>query len=298
MTREASSFDPDSFDISRASEDKVPLNKDKSDDLITMHEFVAGADPPEEDLLDDYFDGMVALVCESPSIYTLVWMSRHSRPDYVIAYLFSLAIQVCLPVLMWHRRQGVFSDLSWSLPGSSNEAEIKTAAMLFSLYLASTCTGAMKRALGMGYLSGTMPERPLPKMLGALAVLYCIVMTCLNTWCLFVESPVLGDILLNCCALNFLPDADTTLANLLEMLHLGAFQNTKHRLNVFQEGFPKSKERKEGLAFWKADFISQAMARPFFSIFRALELVTRLFTVCLPIVLFFTVQVHHDHHSD
>jgi len=288
-----------SFDSSRASEDKVLLSEDKSEGLVHLHDLVNKADPAEEEMLSDYFDGMVAVVCESPSIYTLVWISRHARPDYVIAYITSLAIQVYLPVVLWYRKKGVLENVSVTLPGCRHDAEIKTAAMLFSLYLVSTCTGSMKRALGMGFLSGTMPERSLPKVLGAVTVLFCIVMTCLNTVVLFTESPHLADILLNCVALNFLPDADITLANLLEALHNTAFQHTKHRLSVFQEGFPKSKARQDGLAFWKMDFISQTRIRPFFSLFRLLELVTRLFLLCLPMALFFTVDVeHHDHDGD
>jgi hypothetical protein len=267
--------------------------------LINLHEHVGKAEPAEEELLADYFDGMVALVCESPSIYTLVWISRHTRPDYIVAYLISLAIQVYLPLVLWFKKKGALADASVSLPGCRYDAEIKTAAMLFSLYLVSTCTGSMKRALGMGYLSGTMPERSLPKVVGAVAVLYCIVMTCLNTVVLFTESPDLTDILLNCVALNFLPDADTTVANLLEILHNTAFQHTKQRLSAFQEGFPKSKARQDGLAFWKMDFISQTRIRPFFSLFRLLEIVTKLFLICLPIALFFIVDVgHHDHDGD
>lgn len=288
-----------SFDASRASEDKVLLSEDKSEGLIVLHDLVNKADTSEEAMLSDYFDGMVALVCDSPSIYTLVWISCHARPDYFIAYMISLAIQVYLPVILCYRNKGVLENASVTLPGCRHEAEIKTAAMLFALYLVSTCTGSMKRALSMGFLSGTMPERSLPKVLGAVAVLFSIVMTCLNTVVLFVESPDLADILLNCVALNFLPDADITLANLLEALHNTAFQQTKHRLSVFQEGFPKSKARQDGLAFWKMDFISQARIRPFFSLFRLLEMVTRFFLFFLPMALFFTVDVgHHDHDGD
>lgn len=286
----------------RASEE-VHLNKDTSadasDSLIDLYEHCTRAEPTEEELLGDYFDSMVGAVCDSPSIYTLVWISRSWRPDYSLAFFLSLAIQVYLPTVLLNRRWNILKNCEVSLPRYAFEGEVKTACALFSLFLASTFTGTLKRALGMGYLAAVMPGRTFSKVLGSLAVIACIWMTCLNTVILFVESPDLEDILLNCIALNFLPDADTTLSFILEILHNGAYQHTKYRLNVFQEAFPKSKARVVGLDFWKMGFVDQVKARPFFSLLRILEVITKVFLAILPVALWFLVnRGDMDEHED
>lgn len=300
----------ESPDVSRASdyqpsEEKVLLNKDTSgdasDSLIDLYEHCSKVEPTEEELLSDYFDSMVSQVCDPPSIYTLVWISRQWRPDYAIAFTLSMAIQVYVPIVYLNRRWSVLQGLEVSLPRYTFETEVKTACMLFSLFLASTFTGSLKRALGMGYLAAVMPGRTFSKVVGSAAVISCIWMTCMNTVILFVESPTLEDILLNCIALNFLPDADTTLSYMLEIFHNGAFQHTKYRLEVFQEAFPKSKARVEGIAFWKMGFMEQARARPFFSLLRVMEFLTKVFLGSLPIALWFLVSrgdLDDHHHED
>merc|ERR1711879_191420 len=79
------------------------------------------------------------------------------------------------------------------------------------------------------------------------------------------------DMLLNCVAVNFLPDVDISVSSLLQLFSQSAQQRTKRRIKIFEEVYPESRERQDALRFWQKSLVERVKERPAFFVLMLLS---------------------------
>lgn len=242
----------------------------------------------DEELRMAYYDGVMQDTLGAGSIYTYLWISKKARVEYILAFFMSIIIQLVVPAALVYQYSEYLPgprissiELSWD----KETIIVKASAFLLSLFLLSTFTSALTRADTMIFMAPMLPGHSWCHILGGYAINTCILLSSVATIILFQMTPDLQDILLNCIALNFLPDVDTSMAAFAQIVNPAGVQQTRERINLFVEAYADdSKERMAVMRYNNLSYLDQWKNYPVLTFQRHLY-VALLFCIVVMMVI-------------
>jgi len=215
----------------------------------------------------DHVDAHMADVTGNVSIFTLAWAARRVNCIVIVTMVLSIIGQVFVPLYVLVK--GTMSpqfDEDDKLDESADSFLIRGAVIVLTAYLWSTLYGTTSRCLGMVFLMQAVPEWNWVLGLGVVTLHVSIVITACATFFLYTESPSVQNVLLNCVALNFIPDMDTALVVPVVAVDLQLNNSARRRLNKLAELWPRSRQRAQ-LDIWHRSSIKERFrTRPVLSL--------------------------------
>lgn len=196
----------------------------------------------DEDSFIQNADVRIESACSSPGIYLIIWATNQLDPSQCMIALATIAIQVIIPLRV------ILGSLVddphlFEIRAGKGDAWIKISAFVLTSFLSSTFVGTIDRIYGNTLLVQTKPGYAWVPGFGATFTYVSVVLTCIATYSLFRSSPNVTDQLLNCVALNFVPDVGVSLVSMLEMAGPRNFDAAKARLTKLAEAWPDSTDR-------------------------------------------------------
>eukprot|EP00931_Biecheleriopsis_adriatica_P046977 TRINITY_DN27040_c0_g1_i1.p1 TRINITY_DN27040_c0_g1~~TRINITY_DN27040_c0_g1_i1.p1 ORF type:complete len:396 (-),score=56.66 TRINITY_DN27040_c0_g1_i1:172-1221(-) len=277
----------------RDAGEKVSLEEER--EPIRVEDYVQKVEQQtDNELFTEYEDSQIAAVCDSGSIYTIVWAARSHSAVFTVTLILASLIQILVPGTLLYNHMHMYNSLASELPWNATSLNVKNCAWVLFLFLASTFTGCLNRANVMSFMAPLLPEKAWALHLGAIVVTCCIILSTLATLLLFVQSPAVEDILLNCIALNFLPDVDVSLVGLIEILAPELLVDTQKRLEAVKEAWPTSAEREENIQFWSLSRTERIKERPEVVLIFILRGGMTMLFLALAVASFFFVNPTND----
>jgi len=209
-------------------------------------------------------DSVVPALCEDPGIYTLVWATRTVTVDQSLIFMLSVILQIFLPMFLFNAVEYTHHRAT-ELPASATGWAkcIWPAVLVFTI---STMKGTVVRVSGMLILRKAVKGWSVILLIGAVTQVISCIVTLIATKSLFYNDPTVRDMLLNACAVNFIPDIDKSLVQLIGTADPRSVRRlavAKERLAQVAEAWPESKERKEFQAWFKLSLREQLRERPY-----------------------------------
>lgn len=252
----------------RAEDDAKSLKIKKSSESSVAFAFW---DVPEDSRKVTFFEilhkekgsAAVSDICEEPGIYTIMWASRKLTWDQAVIFILAVALQIFLPLFLFSL-QGFEHKLVNMPPETSMWASIVWPLIL--VYTLSTIKGTVGRMSGMLLLRKAVPGWGSILIVGATVLSFCALLTLIATRALLYDNPTVKDMLLNACAVNFIPNMDKDLLTLLGMAnHQGDkdYQLARKRLQAVADAWSGSEEQENFHEWFDLPMGEQFKQRPF-----------------------------------
>lgn len=145
------------------------------------------------------------------------------------------------------------------------------------MYLASTLVATLERSRTMVLMAPHGDDRNWPLYAGVFSIVFGVLGTVVATAVLFIENTAVEDMLLNCIALNFLPDVDIAMVKLLRLGDSSLVTAAKSKLSEYAAVWKRSDERNE---------LSRLLSDPFSPHDLEKSMLIKIFTVGDKIILF------------
>jgi len=226
-----------------AVSDELEENKTPKTLAESFFEITTAAD--ESTRYVERVDTAITSVISSPGMYNLVWASKELCMRQLFVLALTIAIQLFLPLYLVVDGKKTLQKAEALKDSTATSVRIVT--FLLTCFLASTFTATMDRVNGMVMMTDIMRSSPYNWIhhLGAFILYTCILLTACATFILFVSSPQISQILLNTCALNFIPDVDVAMTGLLKILQSRSLKTALTRLEKLGQLWPTSQEREK-----------------------------------------------------
>mmetsp|Transcript_81831 Transcript_81831/g.162451 ORF Transcript_81831/g.162451 Transcript_81831/m.162451 type:complete len:287 (+) Transcript_81831:39-899(+) len=232
----------------------------------------------------DHVDAHMEDVANNLSIFTLIWAARRINCTVIATLVFAMFGQVFVPTFVFVKglQASPWQEES-KLDDSSDSYLIRVASIVMTAYLWSTLYGTISRCRGMVYLIQVVPEWTWVLGLGIVTLHLSLIATGCATFLLYIQSPDVQNILLNCVALNFIPDMDTALVVHVVAADLQLSNGAKRRLEKLADAWPRSQQRAQLESWHRFSILQRFRMRPvlslqlvemsFYSAFAAIALV-------------------------
>lgn len=217
-----------------------------------------------ESIYKEKGDAVVPALCEDPGIYTIVWATRTVTVDQSLILILSIILQIFLPMFLFNAVEYTRHRLNEIPDAATGWAKAIWPAIL--VFTISTMKGTIMRVSGMLILRKACKGWGVVLLIGAVTQVTSVVLTLIATKSLFYNDPTVRDMLLNACAVNFIPDIDKCLMQLIgtaDPRSTRRLEVAKLRLAKVAETWPESKERKEFQAWFKLSRREQLSERPY-----------------------------------
>lgn len=194
----------------------------------------------------DQVDLQVSDFCENMNVFSYTWALQTPTPDAVLVLLLTTIIQCGVPIILLTTSVEAMDKMDIEFCPMKSDAKIKLFAFLLMLYLISTFSGAYDRLAGMATMvtvTSAGPAYTLPLRLGVPIVMASIWLTAFLTFTLFVSDPQMSSILLNCVAVNFIVDVDSSMVSMVKSVRPAKMALAQSRLDKIGETWPDSQER-------------------------------------------------------
>lgn len=226
----------------------------------------------------------VANICEDPGIFAIVWATRQVTWDQVVVLILAVALQVFLPLFLFNI-QGAEKKI-FAMPAETSIWATAVWPLIF-VYTLSTIKGTVGRVSGMLLLRRAVPGWGSVLLFGMCVLFTSSLLTLIATRVLFFDNPAVKDMLLNACAVNFIPDMDKSLLALLGTANnqsVKSFQLAQQRLTAVAEAWPESDERQKFHDWFDLPAGEAFKERPNIFIIAFIDLVST--GACLVLVMF------------
>lgn len=234
----------------------------------------------------------VTAICEDPGIYAIMWATRKVTWDQVLILILAVALQIFLPLFLFSL-VGAEKKL-FDMPAETTMWAKQVWPLIF-VYTLSTIKGTVVRVSGMCLLRRAVPGWGSVLVFGAAVLIVSSMLTLTATRVLFYDNPAVKDMLLNACAVNFIPDMDKSLLTLLGTANNRAvkdFQLAQQRLTALAEAWPESDERQKFHDWFDLPTGEALKERPMIFFVAFVDLVAT--TACLLIVSFVVFRAGGD----